>query len=187
MMFVQASELAVGVVEVLVVVAFALLDALGALEVAAGSEAFLKFKLAPRPLPLLINAELELVLLLLDQLLGYLLLLEMLSLELLVFLIGGYVVDGTIIIHPHEAVVDEVLDLALEVDLLLQPLLQPQVLRRHLGPLRQELLHLLALELFKCSVLLDLLLASSPFGGLLEEVVAVALADCVQEKKISTR
>ena len=112
-----------GVVKVLVSFSFALFDTLGALEVAAGSEAFLKFKLPPRPLPLLINAKLELFLLLLDQLLSYLLLLDALGLELLVLLKGFNMMYRAFIVHPHEAAVYEVLDLALEVDLLLQPLL----------------------------------------------------------------
>ena len=91
--------------EVLIIVSIALFDTLGALEVAAWYKAFLKLKLAARPLPLLINSELKLVLLLLDKLLGDLLFLLALGLESLMFLKRLDMVYRPVIIQLHQAII----------------------------------------------------------------------------------
>ena len=83
----------------------------------------MELKLATCTLPLLIYTELELVLLLLNELLGYLLLLLDGGSKLLMLLPASIVMGGTVSIQPHEAFVDKLLNLAFKVDLLLESLL----------------------------------------------------------------
>ena len=100
------SEIFICVFEVLVSISSSLFDALCTLEVTARPKAFLNFQLATRALSLLVDVELELVLLLLDQLLSYLLLLDKLGFELLVLLKGFNMMYCSFCVQPHQSLID---------------------------------------------------------------------------------
>ena len=124
----------------------------------------MNLQLATRALSLLVDVELELVLLLLNQLLSNLLLLYTVSLKLLVLLEAFNVVHSSLIIQFHQTIINEMLNFAFKVDLLVESLLKPFILSLHLCSLRNEILEIFALLILSCLVFLDLFSASSSFG-----------------------